>query len=149
MPELPFSRRRALAYALVALAFAFVVGRFLLPAGGAEERRAELRVTPGAARGGAGGDAAPEIVVHVVGAVRRPGLCRLREGARVADAVGRAGGPAADAELSLVNLAAPLADGLQVVVPARASESAGVGAVATASTAATTGGVGHLNTAML
>ena len=63
--------------------------------------------------------AAPRLVVHVVGAVRRAGLFRLPEGARVADALARAGGPTVRADLSLVNLAAPLADGQQVVVPRR------------------------------
>ena len=69
----------------------------------------------------AGGDGAvgPRLVVHVVGAVRRPGLFRLEEGARVADALARAGGPTRRADLSVVNLAAPLADGQQVVVPRR------------------------------
>ena len=64
-------------------------------------------------------DAAPKLVVHVVGAVRRPGLFRVAEGARIADALGRAGGPTRRADLSAVNLAAPLADGQQVVVPVR------------------------------
>jgi competence protein ComEA len=62
---------------------------------------------------------APRLVVHVVGAVRRAGLFRLREGARVADALARAGGPTRRADLSAVNLAAPLVDGQQVVVPRR------------------------------
>ena len=65
------------------------------------------------------------LVVHVVGAVRRPGLFRLVEGSRVADAVARAGGPTPKAELSAVNLAAPLADGQQVVVPARGAAGRG------------------------
>ena len=69
--------------------------------------------------GTAGGAAAPRLVVHVVGAVRRPGLFRLGEGARVADAVERAGGPTRRADLTVVNLAAPLADGQQVIVPVR------------------------------
>lgn len=64
-------------------------------------------------------DAAPRLFIHVVGAVRRPGLFRLKDGARVADAVARAGGPTRRADLSAVNLAAPLADGQQVIVPRR------------------------------
>ena len=63
--------------------------------------------------------AQPPLVVHVVGAVRRAGLFRLRDGSRVADALARAGGPTRHADLAAVNLAAPLVDGEQVVVPRR------------------------------
>jgi competence protein ComEA len=59
-------------------------------------------------------------VVHVAGAVRKPGVYRLAEGARVQDAVRRAGGAARGADLGAVNLAARVADGQQVVVPKRA-----------------------------
>ena len=45
-------------------------------------------------------EAAPRLFVYVVGAVRRPGLFRLKEGARVADALGRAGGPTRGADLT-------------------------------------------------
>jgi competence protein ComEA len=58
-------------------------------------------------------------VIDVVGAVQKPGLYRLRQGTRIADAVALAGGATAKADLALVNLAAPLADGEQVVVPAQ------------------------------
>jgi competence protein ComEA len=72
------------------------------------------------------------VVVDVVGAVRKPGLYRLREGSRIADAVALAGGSTGKAELALVNLAAPLADGEQVVVPARGAAAAAGGAAAAA-----------------
>ncbi|HUH15070.1 MAG TPA: ComEA family DNA-binding protein [Gaiellaceae bacterium] len=68
---------------------------------------------------------APKLVVHVAGAVRRPGLYRLAEGKRVADAVARAGGATASADTAAINLAAPLADGMQVVVPSRVAGAAG------------------------
>ena len=63
-----------------------------------------------------------ELLVHVAGAVRRPGVYRMRAGARVDDAVERAGGPRRRADLSALNLAAEVQDGRQVLVPARARE---------------------------
>lgn len=78
---------------------------------------------------------APRIVVYVVGAVRRAGLVRLPDDARVADALERAGGPTRRADLTLVNLAAPVADGQQIVVPARIAATAnGGGTVASTPT---------------
>jgi competence protein ComEA len=64
---------------------------------------------------GAGSD----LVVHVTGAVVSPGVYRLPAGARVTDAVQRAGGTSAGALPEAINLAAKLADGQQVVVPKR------------------------------
>jgi competence protein ComEA len=58
-----------------------------------------------------------DVVVHVTGAVASPGVYRLPVGARVTDAVSRAGGPGRGALLEAINLAARLADGQQVVVP--------------------------------
>lgn len=66
-----------------------------------------------------------KLVVDVAGAVRRPGLHALAPGTRIADAVAAAGGATAKAEISAVNLAAPLADGEQIVVPARGSGATG------------------------
>lgn len=58
------------------------------------------------------------IVVHVAGSVAVPGVYELRQGDRVHDAVTMAGGPASDADLEGLNLAAPLVDGGRVYVPA-------------------------------
>lgn len=57
------------------------------------------------------------VIVHVSGAVQRPGVVRLTKGARVIDAVEAAGGASADAILSGVNLAAEVVDGSQIRVP--------------------------------
>jgi len=57
------------------------------------------------------------VVVHVVGAVAGPGVVRLPVGSRVLDAVAAAGGATGDADLARLNLARPLVDGEQVVVP--------------------------------
>ncbi|HUP32213.1 MAG TPA: ComEA family DNA-binding protein [Gaiellaceae bacterium] len=118
MPSLPVSRRRALVLAAVALALLVVAGRTLAGAGAAAEQ-------PPAALVAERPSAAPKLVVHVAGAVRRPGLYRLTEGKRVADAVARAGGATAPADTAAINLAAPLADGMQVVVPSRVAGAAG------------------------
>jgi competence protein ComEA len=60
--------------------------------------------------------AAP-IIVDVAGWVRQPGVYEFVSGDRVIDAIDRAGGPRKDADLTTLNLAAPLMDGTQIVVP--------------------------------
>jgi competence protein ComEA len=75
------------------------------------------------------------LVVDVAGAVRRPGVYRFGQGARVADAIARAGGLTRRAERIAVNLAAPLADGEQVLVAARGSPVAGPAASVPGTTA--------------
>jgi competence protein ComEA len=62
----------------------------------------------------------PSLIVHVAGEVRRPGVYEFAEGERVIDAIEAAGGPTAKAALDGLNLAAPLTDGTQVVVPSAA-----------------------------
>jgi competence protein ComEA len=73
----------------------------------------------------------PALAVHVAGAVAHPGLYRLEAGSRVADAVARAGGSLARADLDRLNLAARLVDGQKVYVARRGEPgpppSAGLG----------------------
>jgi competence protein ComEA len=64
------------------------------------------------------------LVVDVAGDVRQPGLYRLPQGSRIQNAITQAGGPTRHADLDLVNLAAPLADGEQVLVPGRGAAGA-------------------------
>jgi competence protein ComEA len=139
MPEIPLDRRRAVVAGVVALLLLVVAGKLLL-------RPARPAVPPPvrvAAR--AGPTPATTLYVNVVGAVRRPGLYRLKDGSRVADAVTRAGGPTAKAQIELLNLAARIADGEQIVVPRRGLAGPSVGAPGGA---AATGPV-HLNSATL
>src|SRR5206468_10979237 len=72
---------------------------------------------PGTAAQGTSSTVATEVVVHVAGAVTKPGVRHLKAGARVVDAVDAAGGSTGDADLSRINLAAVLEDGQQVYVP--------------------------------
>ncbi|MCS7007510.1 MAG: ComEA family DNA-binding protein [Gaiellaceae bacterium] len=120
MPEIPLSRSSALVLVGLLLAGLALVGSRLAAIGTATppDRVVPLETVtaPRAAR--------PLVVVHVVGAVRSPGLLRLPEGSRVVDAVERAGGATRKADLAGVNLAAPLVDGTQVVVPFRAGPGA-------------------------
>jgi competence protein ComEA len=57
------------------------------------------------------------IVVHITGAVPRPGVYALPEGARVQDVISAAGGFLADADKATINLARPLEDGEMLDVP--------------------------------
>jgi len=123
MSSLPVSRRQALVAAVALLALLAVAGRTLAGAG-ASAPVAQTSLVPEPA------EAAPRIVVHVTGAVARPGLYRLKEGSRVADAVARAGGATGKADTAAVNLAAPLADGIQVLMPSRVAGGAGAAAAA-------------------
>jgi competence protein ComEA len=76
------------------------------------------------------------LVVDVAGWVRRPGVYEFPPGARVIDAVDRAGGARPGADLTLLNLAAPLADGQQILVPKRGQTTgSGTGVVGAAGSA--------------
>jgi competence protein ComEA len=110
---------RSPATLLIWLAAAVLGGLALLrlTGGGEGEARAPVRIAGDAGAAARRAPAPAGNLVHVAGAVRRPGLVRVPEGARVAVAVRRAGGPAADADPNALNLAARVDDGQQVVVP--------------------------------
>ena len=121
-------------------------------------RRPTLGTPLDATSAAAGPSAAPQtasagstvVLVHVAGAVRRPGVVELASGARVAEAVEAAGGVTRSGDPASVNLARAVVDGEQVVV-ARRGESSGSPA-ALPSAAASAPGAGapvDLNTAGL
>jgi competence protein ComEA len=92
------------------------------------------------------------VLVHVAGAVHRPGVYRLRASSRVDDAVRLAGGATRRADLAGLNLAANVEDGRQVLVPERVTTGASAVAAASASEGAAPAGAGlpvNLNTATL
>jgi competence protein ComEA len=147
VPSLTLTRRQALIAAALALAVVFAAAHFLGRSGsggssysadGSSGDAPALSTPAGTSEDDASGAesgtgvpvaAAPtEVVVDVAGAVRRPGVYRLSQGSRITDAIARAGGMTAHAQAASVDLAAPLADGEQVLVP-----SAAAGAVAAGS----------------
>jgi competence protein ComEA len=128
------SRPQLVAYALAAVVVLVLGVRFMQG-----QARSATGAAPARAAGAAPASGAVRIeprqaavaLVHVAGAVRSPGVYRLREGERIQDAVRRAGGPRTGADLNAINLAAKVADGQQVVVPRRgAAGAAAAGAAA-------------------
>jgi competence protein ComEA len=115
MPEL--SRSQIAVYGAIAVALLLLGARAIRAEGSSQQASFSAGNDQGFTldRSGSGGD----VVVDVTGAVARPGVYRLPAGARVTDAVGRAGGATGAALLEAINLAARLADGQQVVVPKR------------------------------
>ena len=84
-----------------------------------DPRQSALRVLPPPSSTPAPSATPVRMRVHVAGAVLRPGVVTLDEHARAEDAVKAAGGFADDADPARVNLAAPLADGMQLPIPAQ------------------------------
>jgi competence protein ComEA len=131
VPEL--SRSQAIVYGAIAVALLLLGARWVRAndggTGGGDPAIAAAREP---ADGGAGGTegsftvsgSGEDVVVHVAGEVRDPGVYRLPDGSRVTDAVERAGGATGGAATDAINLAARLADGQQVVVPPRAAAGA-------------------------
>jgi competence protein ComEA len=126
MPEL--SRAQVVVYGAIAVALLLVGARAIRGEGGGEAGTSFAAGSGSPGEFDSGGEStgdftisgqAGDVVVDVTGAVTRPGVYRLPAGSRVEEAVRRAGGATAKAELEAINLAARLADGQQVVVPER------------------------------
>ncbi len=128
--------RSALAPALVVLVVVAAAVALMLP------RRPALQVVSPSYP-----IAPPPIKVHVVGAVVAPAVYQLAADARVVDALEAAGGPTESADLSALNLAMPLRDGQQLVIPHGSSRPPAAGATALPSSGATTSGKLDLNSA--
>jgi competence protein ComEA len=101
----------------------------------------------GTASAPASASPSPELVVlvDVAGWVRRPGVYEFTEGARVIDAIDAAGGARSGAVLEALNLAAPLTDGTQILVPREGQEGV---APAPVTGGAVAGGLINVNSAI-
>jgi competence protein ComEA len=126
MPAL--TRSQLLLYGALAIALLLLGARWIRSADASEAPAAGYHAQDTGGGVGIKASGGEDVVVHIAGAVRSPGVYRLPAGSRVTDAVDRAGGPAASADVNAINLAARIADGQQVVVPAEVK--AGVGGAA-------------------
>lgn len=70
-----------------------------------------------------------QIVVHVTGSVKSPGIVKLTDGSRIEDAIEAAGGLTENADISKVNLAYVLEDGIKIKIPSSSEEDIGDGDV--------------------
>jgi competence protein ComEA len=140
MASLHFDKRWL---AIGAAAAALALG-LLLPRPGGTSRAvivADATVPPQLVRPSADGVApltSPtpgEIAVYVCGAVKSPGVYTFAAGERVVDALKRAGGALADADIEQINLAEPLNDAMKVTVPHKGQVLASQAAVSTDSPA--------------
>lgn len=94
-----------------------------------------------------------EVYVDVDGAVARPGVYRLKDGARVSQAIDAAGGLTAEADVTGLNRASKVTDGQKIYVPTVGEQQAALaaggaeGGAATVSGAGTSSGLVNINTA--
>jgi len=134
VPDL--SRSQLAVYGAVAVALLLVGARAIRADGSSGPVHSSSSYSTGGSAGGSfslsSSSSSGDVVVDVAGAVHRPGVYRLPAGSRVIDALRRAGGPAAGAQLEAINRAAQLSDGQQVVVPKRGPGAAVAGAAGTA-----------------
>jgi competence protein ComEA len=132
------TRAQIAGYAVAAVLAIAVAVKLLAPHSG-PHAAPPVRIASGPSASAQHGDGRRGLYVHVAGAVRRPGLYRVPASSRVAAAIGRAGGALSKADLTAVNLAQPLEDGQQVIVP-KAGAATGVATAATGSAGATGAG---------
>jgi competence protein ComEA len=118
VPEL--SRSQILVYGAVGVALLLLGARWIRAAderAPASSGGVSFAADSSSGTSSASGSGGRDVVVHVAGAVRKPGVYTLPAGSRVDDAVERAGGITSDGSPDAINLAARLNDGQQVVVP--------------------------------
>ncbi|HZJ25397.1 MAG TPA: ComEA family DNA-binding protein [Acidimicrobiia bacterium] len=114
-------RAGAVALLVVAIVSGLIWYRVSANGASAADPASTNAATAGSSRGAAVSESTSttrpsELVVHVAGAVARPGIVQLPAGARVVDAIDAAGGPGPDADLDRLNLAAKVTDGQRVAV---------------------------------
>jgi competence protein ComEA len=125
--------RKLAAWGIAALALVLLATWYLArsqPSGDAAAKPVATIAIAGGETGSGG-----RLVIDVAGEVRKPGVYRMAQGARVEDALDRAGGATAHGDLSQINRAAKLEDGRQILVPRRAPRGRPGTAVAGASPA--------------
>ena len=66
-----------------------------------------------------------EVIIHITGSVKNPGIVRLKEGSRIEDAIEAAGGLTENADISKVNLAYVVDDGTKIKIPSSQEEDIG------------------------
>lgn len=94
-----------------------------------------------------------EVYVDVDGAVARPGVYRLKDGARVSQAIDAAGGLTSEADVTGLNRAAKVTDGQKIYVPTVGEQQATLaaggaeGGAAAASGTGASSGLVNINTA--
>lgn len=123
-PTLPSHRVRIGVGAVIVLVLlAFGIAVFVAGARGAggsvsvPTQRPHAQTPQPTAASGSATVAAHELVIHVIGAVNKPGLVSLPKGARVVDALTGSGGFTDDADQAALNLAREVVDGEQIYVP--------------------------------
>lgn len=139
LPEI--SRRQAIVVCVLALVALVAAGKLLEARQPVVQKRVPVKLV------GAASSSRAQLLVDVSGAVRRPGVYGLPAGSRVNDALQKAGGATGKADLSLINRAAALTDGQQVLVPEKVSATSAAAAPSGSAATAAAAAPIHLNSA--